>query len=483
MSYSHFERLSPMDLSFLAVEDGRAHMHIGSVSLYDAQPLRCENGGVDYERILEFIEAQLYKVPRTRQKLAWVPGFGQPVWVDDAHFNPRFHVRHAALPPPGDLRQLKRMSGRILSQEFDREKPLWEHWIVDGVEGNRFAVISKVHHCVADGVAGVEMANLLVGPDPDYKPEPPKAWTPRPAPTDAQLVLEELQHRVRAPFELLRALRRDSGDAQRAPASRTGLAGMIEGIREALPRKTQTPLDLDEVGPHRRFDWTRMPFARMRAIGASAGGTLNDVALAIASGALQRFMRRRGVTTSELEFRAIVPMSVRKDSERAALGNRISGMLTELPLDEPDPWKRLLRVIETTHELKASTRSSGSTEVLERVADLLPTQLLIPILRAATRSIPANIVITNVPGPRVPVYLLGARLLETYPVVPVTATQSLGIALLSYDDTLSWGFNADWDAVPDLHDLVEDVEAEFEALSALLPSEDEANQAARVAGA
>jgi hypothetical protein len=168
-------------------------------------------------------------------------------------------------------------------------------------------------------------------------------------------------------------------------------------------------------------------------------------------------------------------MSVRKESERAALGNRISGMLTELPLDEPDPWKRLLRVIETTRDLKASTRSSAP-EVMERVVDLLPTQLLFPLFRVASRYLPANIVITNVPGPRVPVYLLGARLLETYPVVPVTATQSLGIALLSYDGGLSWGFNADWDAVPDLHDLVEDVEAEFDALSALLPADPAADQ-------
>ena len=172
MVYAHFERLSAMDLSFLAMEDGRAHMHIGSVSIYDAEPLRGRDGAIDFERVLSFTEAQLHKFPRLRQRLEWVPGFAHPGWVDDERFNVRFHVRHTALPPPGDIRQLKRLAGRVLSQEFDRAKPLWEYWFVDSVVGNRFAVISKMHHCMADGISGVTIGNLLVGPDPDYEPAP-----------------------------------------------------------------------------------------------------------------------------------------------------------------------------------------------------------------------------------------------------------------------------------------------------------------------
>ncbi len=472
MAYAHFERLSAMDLSFLAMEDGRAHMHIGSVNVFDAEPLRREDGGIDFERLLAFIDAQLYKVPRLRQKLEWVPGFGQPVWVDDARFNLRFHVRHTALPPPGDLRQLKRLAGRILSQEFDRGKPLWEDWFVDGLEGNRFALISKVHHCMADGLSGVAMANMLVGPDPGYKPAPSKEWIPRPAPGATQLVLEELRHRVGAPFSLLAGARREGEGLGRprgvTSPSLSGLRALVDNVRDAIGSGTKTPLGV-EIGPHRRFDFTQLPFADVRAIGASAGGTVNDVVLAIASGALRSFLRRRGVSVADLDLRAAVPVSVRTQTERASLGNRVSAMLAHLPVDEPDPWRRLVRVVETTHELKSSGQS-GAGEVLTQVIDLLPPALLGMLFRRVARSSVANIVITNVPGPTVPVYLLGARQLGTYPVVPLAPNQALGIALMSYDKDLFWGFNSDWDAVPDLHDLVEEVESGFQELLALAPT-------------
>jgi WS/DGAT/MGAT family acyltransferase len=465
LGYTHFERLSALDLSFLALEDGRAHMHIGSVAIYDAQPLRADAGGLDFERILACVEAQLHKVPRFRQRLAWVPGFAQPVWIDDPRFNLRFHVRHTALPPPGDVRLLKRLAGRILSQEFDRGKPLWEDWFVDGLEGNRFAVVSKVHHCMADGISGVEMGRLLVGPDPDYRPPPPKQWIPRPAPSATQLVLEELRHRVMTPFALLRG----EGPASDAAASsarapRPGVRALLASVRDTLASASPTPLDV-EVGPHRRFDWTRLPLAELRAVGAAAGGTVNDVVLAVASGALRLFLARRGVDVDTLEFRAIVPVSVRRPADHPAPGNRVSGLVARLPLDEPDPWQRLLRVVDTTHELKASGVSAAGA-LLTRALDLLPAQVLAPLFRRAARSSLANIIITNVPGPRVPVYLLGARQLESYPVVPLGPSQALGIALFSYDDGLFWGFNSDWDALPDLHDLVTDVESGFEALRA-----------------
>jgi WS/DGAT/MGAT family acyltransferase len=481
MTYAHFERLSPMDLTFLAMEDGRAHMHIGSVNIFEAEPLRREDGGIDFDRLLAFIDAQLYKVPRLRQKLEWVPGFGQPVWVDDAHFNLRFHVRHTALPPPGDLRQLKRLAGRILSQEFDRGKPMWEDWFVDGLEGNRFALISKVHHCMADGISGVALAKVLVGPDPAYKPPSSKEWIPRPAPSATQLVLEELRHRVSAPFSLLAGAwgeRERSGGPRRVEAP--GLRALLDNVRDAIGSGSRTPLGV-EIGPHRRFDFTQMPFAEVRSIGAIAGGTLNDVVLAIATGALRSFLRRRGVSVSGLDLRAAVPVSVRTQEERDALGNRISGMLARLPVDEPDPWRRLVRVVETTHELKTSGQS-GIGEVLTQVMDLLPPALLGMLFRRAARSSVADVAITNVPGPRFPVYLLGARQIATYPVVPLAPNQALGIALMSYDQDLFWGFNSDWDAVPDLHDLVDDVEVGFQELLALAPSRKPAEQDAAPPG-
>ena len=463
MAYVHFERLSALDLSFLAVEDGQAHMHIGSVSIFDAAPLRLDDGALDFERILSFIESQLHKVPRLRQRIEWVPAFGQPVWVDDSRFNLRYHVRHTALPAPGGERQLKRLAGRILSQEFDRGKPLWEYWFVDSLEGDRFALIAKLHHCIADGISGVEMANMLVGADPDYRPPPRTEWSPRPAPSASQLVLRELRHRLGLPLQLLRAATSggEGREAEAGPGLAEGFRNMVDLVSSARGG-SDTPLNM-EVGPHRRFDWTRLSFETVYAVGASAGGTVNDVVLAVASGALRSFLRRRAVPVDQIDFRAAVPVSVRRPSEQKSLGNRVSSLMVRLPLDEPDPWQRLLRVIDTTHELKASGQSGGG-ELMAQLADVLPARLQIPLFRSLGRNLGANVIITNVPGVRVPVYLLGARQLATYPVVPLAANQALGIALLSYDQGLFWGFNADWDAVPDLHDLVLAVDECFEQL-------------------
>jgi len=467
LANTHSERLSAMDTSFLAMEDGRAHMHIGSVSIYDAAPLRGD-AGVDVERLVSFTEAQLQKFPRFRQRLEWVPGFAQPVWVDDDRFNLRFHIRHTALPPPGDDRQLKRLAGRILSQEFDRAKPLWENWIVDGLSGDRFALIFKMHHCMADGIAGVAAGNLLAGPDPHYEPPPVADWVPRPAPDGPHLVLGELRHRAGAPIRLLQTARSGPDDAGSSTAGAASTASGVQGLLGNLFQPASpTPLNVD-VGPHRRFDWTRLPFAEVRRIGKAAEGTVNDVVLAVATGALRSFLTRQGENVEDLDLRAVVPVSVRRDTERAAPGNRVSEVIAHLPVAEADPWNRLLAVVDMTRGLKRSGQS-GAGDLMGQVAELLPTQMLAPLFRRASRSSVANLIVTNVPGPRVPVYLLGARQLETYPVVPILGKQVLGIALMSYDNGLFWGFNADWDALPELHGLVEGVAVGFEELAAAAP--------------
>ena len=457
-----------MDLSLLAMEDGRAHMHMGSVSLYDAAPLRADHGGIDIERVLAFAEAQLPKFPRLRQRLAWVPGFGQPVWVDDEHFDLRFHLRHTALPPPGDLRALKRLAGRVFSQEFDRAKPLWGYWFVDGVADDAIAVISKVHHCMADGLAGVALGNLLVGPDPDYRPEPAGPWQPRPVPPAGQLVLDELRYRLTAPWRLLHGGTAATGEG--TPAQAPSFGGVRTLLGNAVHHVSPTPLNLD-IGPHRRFDWTRLPFDQVHRIGHHAGGTANDAVLAIAAGALRAFLRRRGEAVEDLEFRVVVPVSMRTEAERDRPGNRVSEMIVRLPLGEDDPRARLRIVTATTRDLKASGQA-GAGDLVSQVVELLPAPLVGPLFRRAARSSVANLIVTNVPGPRVPVFLLGARQLETYPMVPVLANQALGIALMSYDGGLFWGFNADRDAVGDLHDLVEDVDAEFAVLLSIVDPSD-----------
>ncbi len=472
MAYAHFERLSAVDAAFLAVEDVNAHMHMGSLGLFDAAPLTRDDGGLDFERILAFAEAQLHKSPRLRQKLAWVPGFEHPVWIDDRSFNLAYHMRHTALPTPGDERRLKRLAGRIMSQQLDRGKPLWELWFVEGVEGGRFAVISKLHHSLADGIGSSEALNFMMGPDPDYRARPAARWVPRPAPGGARLFLDELRHSATEPFRIGREAKGEGTKPGGEPGAGAIWKGTrdrgdaLRGLRRVLERELRgqapTPLNVD-IGPHRRIDWTDLDLGELREIKNCAGGKLNDVVLAIVSGALRRFLRQRGVAVEGLAFRAALPVSVRARSERGNLGNRVSGLLAALPLDEPDPWRRLLRVVDLTHELKGSGGAAG-VELVTRLAELVPMRLLAPLLHWAAEHVPANLVVTNVPGPEVPVYLVGAPMIASYPIVPLAPRQGLGVALFSYHGRLYWGFNSDWDALPDLHDLVGEVHVEFEAL-------------------
>ena len=463
MAYTHCDPLSAIDATFLAVEDDVAHMHIGSVGLFEAGPLRGADGTIDFERILAFCSAQLHKSLRFRQKIAYVPGFAQPVWVDDASFNLRYHLRHTALPAPGDERLLKRLAGRIMSQQLDRGKPLWEVWIVEGVEGDRVATIWKLHHCMADGISGLDAMNVLMGPDPGYTPRPAPRWVPRPAPTPGQLVLEETRRRARLPFALLGAGRGSVRSSWRSMGPPAELLRSLQSPDSgAVGGMTPTPLNVD-IGPHRRFDWARFDIEAVLEVRARAAAKVNDVALTVVAGALREFLRQRGVRVEELDFKVAVPVSVRSQDERGTLGNRVSGLIARLPLDKADPWKRLLHIADETHALKQSGQIGGA-ELIERLADLVPMQILDAVTRFGSRHQPANLVVTNVPGSRVPVYMLGARQLEVYPVVPLASKQGLGVALLSYADGLHWGFNADWDAFPDLHDFAEEIGRQFEHL-------------------
>jgi WS/DGAT/MGAT family acyltransferase len=394
------------------------------------------NGGIDFERIEAFVDAQLHLVPRLRQKLAWVKGFGQPVWVDDTSFNLHYHLRHTALPPPGDLRQLKRLAGRIMSQELDRGKPLWEHWFVDGVEGGRFALISKVHHCVADGIGGLAIIGTLAGPDPEYRPDPPPDWVPRPSPGDAQLFVDEIRRRSIAPVELLSSqLRRSGGGLVGSLPSVSALRELAETSIGGTPTPLNTP-----IGPHRRFDWVRLSFDEVHDIAARAGGKVNDVALAVTTGALRGFLAEQGVDVDHLELRAMVPVSTRSESETGELGNRVSNLVVPLPIGEADPWVRLERIIDVTRELKGSKEPS-IVDAMSSLIEFLPSPLLGPVVRRGSQGTAANLAVSNIPGPRVPLYLLGARQLDMYPVLPLIGNQALGIALMSYDDSLCWGFN------------------------------------------
>jgi WS/DGAT/MGAT family acyltransferase len=342
---------------------------------------------------------------------------------------------------------------------------LWETWLIEGVQGDRFAVVSKLHHCMADGVSSSSVS-MLVGTRPDYRPGAARAWTPREPPPDARMMADELLRRASAPLSLLGGGRRSSAargtDASSLLASlRQTARGAWRAAQAGLRPVSETPLNV-AIGPHRRFDWTRLSLAEVKRIGHAAGGTVNDVVLALVAGSVRQFLESRGLDPDEIDFRVAVPVNVRTDADQGELGNRVSSLITPLPLDESDPWRRLQRVVETTRELKGSGESQA-VDLVGRMADWLPLGVMARVSQASHRAV--NMIVTNVPGPRVPVYMLGARMLESYPVVPLMAGEALNIALFSYEGGLFWGFNADRDALPDLHDFAASVPSGFEALA------------------
>ncbi len=466
MADSHYERLTQLDHSFLLYEDAQhGAMHVASTQIHEAAPLRREDGTLDIERIEEYVLSRLDRIPRYRQRLAFTPLEGHPVWVDDASFNVRYHVRHSRCPHPGGARQLKRMAGRIFSQRLDREKPLWELWVIEGLEDDRIAVLSKVHHCMVDGVSGSELLAELLTTEPREKPEPPARWAPRPAPGRLALGAGEARRALRAPFELASALRRLVSDEDHA---RHHLGERLGALRRLITESgLPTPVPFNRpVGPHRRLDWTTSSIEEIRGVRRALGGTVNDVVLATAAGALGRYLsRERGLDLAPLRFRAMAPVSVRAADERGALGNRVSAWTLELPIAERDPRARLAAVRRQTQHLKETKQALGA-ETLTRLGEWTGSGLLSLGARLANHGTPFNTVITNVPGPRTPLYLLGSRMLEIHPHVPLAGTLGLGIALFSYDDRLSWGFSADWDLVPDLHQLVIATDEAFAELRA-----------------
>ena len=461
-----YERLTALDRFFVDIESYNTHMHVAAVMLFESAPLANTDGGIDVERIRSYIASRLHLIPRYRQKLAHVPVTGQPVWVDDDRLNLHYHVRHTALPKPGDLRQLKRLAARIMSQKLDRGKPLWEVWFVEGLENGSCAMISKTHHCMIDGVSGVDLMTVLLSIEPEPSVHDVPAWSPRPAPGAVRLIGDELLRRATQPLDLVRAGSGVLGDPSAACERLSdAVAGLQQTLGAGFGGASPTPLNRT-IGGHRRFDWLTLDLDDVKAVKRALGGTVNDVVLATVAGAVARFLEFRGISPKqqrELDFRVFCPVSVRDPAERGTLGNRISGMIASLPIGDADARARLSRVREITEQLKSSRQALGA-EVLAAVSEWTLPTLLTLAARLSTRSRAYNLVVTNVPGPQLPLYLLGARMIAPFPLVPLFNNQALGIALFSYDGRLCWGFNADWDLVPDLHDFVAAVSDSFDEL-------------------
>ncbi|MEN8182280.1 MAG: wax ester/triacylglycerol synthase family O-acyltransferase [Myxococcota bacterium] len=463
---ARYERLSVIDRTFLDLESSSHPQHIAATLIFEAGPLRTREGGVDAERIRRYIASRLYRIPRYRQKLAWIPVEGHPVWVDDDTFSVHYHVRHTSLPAPGGERQLKRLAGRIMSQQLDRGKPLWEAWIVEGLTGDRFALITKTHHCMIDGIAGVDLMTVLLSASAEEAPEEAPRWLPEPSPSRLALARLEATRRLLFPLHGVRGLARAARDPLRSLGeAREQLAALGETLSAGLYAASETPLN-QELGPHRRFDWTSFDLAQVKAVKNKLGGTVNDVVIAIVAGALGRFLEHRGITQSaqsQLEMRAMVPVSIRPSSDRGAAGNQIALWAVHLPVAERNPHHRLSAVREVTARLKESKQALGAS-VLAAVSEWTVPTLLSLATRMAYRFRASNLVVTNVPGPQLPLYLLGARMGESYPMLNLLMNHSLGVALFSYHGRLHWGFMADWDLVPDLHDFVDAIHESFDEL-------------------
>ena len=479
-----YERLSSLDASFLALETRTTHMHVAGVSVFEAGPLLTADGGVDIARIRRFIESRLQYVPRYRQRLAWVPVERHPIWVDDDHFNLEYHVRHTSLPHPGSDEQLKDLAGRIISQQLDRQKPLWEMWVVEGLENNRLAIVSKIHHAMIDGVAAAGIMGVIMNVMPTSDVDEPEAWTPTPPPNDAEVVVGEVARRLTDSLHRMRNVRRAADDTRQ----------VVEGgLRKAravyyslgsgwLSQSAATPLN-EPIGPNRRFDWVETPLQTIREIRAGLGGTVNDVVLATTAGAVRRFLlEHRELADLDVDFRVMAPVSVRPNARSGELGNHVAMWLVSLPIDKADPIERLAAIKRETMHLKQTEQAMGAQTIVAASGGA-PHTLVSLGARLATGVRPFNMTVTNVPGPQFPMYLLEARLVGQYPVVPLFHRHGVGLALFSYDGTVAWGINADWDVLPDTDVLGAAIQSSLTELHGLASAAQRADAAPTSNGA
>ncbi len=438
---AHYEPLSALDSSFLFFESPTSPMHIALVTIFDAAPLR-SRGRLAVARIRQHFAARLHWIPRYRQRIEMTPFAGQPIWVDDPAFDPNAHIHHVKLASARSDQTLKALVGRILSKPLDRAKPLWEAWIIEGLHGNRFAIVNKVHHCLIDGVAGAGLVAAVLSPEPSTTVDEEPPWTARPMPSPFELARDQIAGRARAVTRLVRTVCSAPSEAVSRAASAFGAArSLLPSALTALDSGPQSLLN-EAPGRERRFDWTSFALEDVREIRARLGGTVNDVVLATVAGAVGRILRGAHGEAAPATVRAAVPVNVRRDVDEGTLGNRVSMWLLSLPIAEADPLRRFALVHEATEALKASRQADGLDQLLALV-DSAGAGVMKLGVRLLERFRPYDLLVTNVPGPQMPLYLLGARLVEAYPEVPLFNEQSLGIALFSYAGKLYWGFNAD----------------------------------------
>jgi WS/DGAT/MGAT family acyltransferase len=446
MSKRQLSRLSAVDASFLVQERSASHMHIGGVTIF-------EGPAPDINLLKRQIRSRLHLVPRYRQRLVWAPfEAGRPFWTDDPDFNISYHVRASALPSPGNDEQLERMCARIFSQRLDRHKPLWEMWIVDGLAGNRFAMILKTHHAVVDGIAGVDVGTVLLGIEPTTKIEEPEPWTPEPLPTTGDLLEVGLREASHAPGAIARRainLVRDQESAREELGEFLG--GATKAASELLDNAPRTPLN-GPITQHRRYRIVRNSLDDFKEIKKLLDTTLNDVVLTVTSDALGRWLRSRYFPTDDLKLRALVPVSTRPKKRRGQdthAGNDLLAMRGYLPVSEMDTLKRLSYIKNSMDGLKSSNQAVAA-DALTAVQNFAPPTVLAQASRLNFSTRIFNLLVTNVPGPQLPLYLLDRQMIDAFPIPFLAENHRVAVAVMSYNGRLNFGILGDYDAVPDI---------------------------------
>lgn len=467
-----YERLSNLDASFLALESRTTHMHVGAVALFNPGPAT-EGEGVDIELIRDIIASRLQLIPRYRQRLATVPIERHPVWVDDEHFHLDYHVRHIALPHPGSDEQLKALAGRLMSQPLDRAKPLWELNIVEGLANGGFAIITKIHHCMIDGISGIDLMAVILDFSDSVEVEEAVPWSPREAPNGTELAVREISRaisRLVASISDISSVATGLGEAasEWTHKVRASLASLSSGW---LTPAARTALN-GPIGPGRSFEWLELPLDGVKAIKNTHKATVNDVMLGVVAGGVRHYLiTEGGMTDEELEaadFRVMAPVSVRTRDERGTLGNKVAMWLIALPIGEPDPAKRLASVAAVTKELKETDHALGASTIVS-VSTGAPAALVSLGARLASRARPFNMTVTNVPGPQFPLYLAGSPMTATYPLVPLWESHGVGIAMFSLLGKVNIGLNTDRDLIADPGLIAKSLRFSFDELAETQP--------------
>lgn len=455
------ERLSAIDAPFLYLETPNNHMHVGGLAVLD--PSTHPKGRLTHEELLDLIQTRIHLVPKFRQKIVPIPfGAGRPVWVDDAAFDLDFHVRRAALPAPGGVRELTDQVQRVHSRPLDRSKPLWEAYLIEGLEGGHVAVYAKVHHAMIDGISGMDIGTVLFDLTHEPREVKPEPWKPAPEPSPLELVRDALADQVSHP---VRSMVENGSLALQAPQLlfdrvRRTLGGAAQIIAGGTAPKS--PFNVP-IGAARRFAMTEVPVADAKAIKNALGGTVNDVVLTAVAIALHELLKSRGLSKRGMTLRAMVPVSTRDETERMALGNKVTSIFVDLPVGPMKPAARLKKVSAAMGDLKAS-HAAVAASALMNLGKWTPPTIHALAARLVARQRYANLIVSNVPGPQVPLYLAGARLVAYYPVMPLSETMGLSVAVTSLSGTMGFGFTSDWDALPDIWVLADGLQTAFQEL-------------------